>query len=200
MQTVWKYPKDLYAVAVNWAGRYPSGATSLGALLATVFDSEGADVTGTRLVTAVTQGDRSLAYVQGGAPGETYTVKFGQTFNTGRVLYDFVAVEIRNPKTQPVSAFFKYPLDIFDVTVEWLGRLPLRAAQLATLGVLIFDSVDDDVTDTFLLNTQVLGTISVAQIYGGTGGAAYRLELAQAFDDGSIYHDYQTMTVRAPVV
>ena len=198
METVWKYPKDIYAAAINWAGRYPSGATSLGAILATVKNSVGTDVTASMLVSVTTQGDYSIIYLQGGAAGETFTITVSQTFNTGRVLYEFVTLAVRDPLTETQKGFFKYPLDIFDFTLEWLGRLPLRATQLSTLTVKIYDDAEVDVSDEFLLNSQVLGTISIEQLYGGTAGEVYTLEAAQAFDDGSLLHDYSTMTVRAP--
>ena len=94
--TVWKYPQDVYPVAVNWSGRYPSGATSLGVVLVTVTDALEADVTSTRLLKSQVDGDRSLAYIQGGAAGDRYTVSVAQTFNTGAVLYEYVEVEVRN--------------------------------------------------------------------------------------------------------
>ena len=199
--TVWKYPQDVSPVAVNWSGRYPSGATSLDVVLVTVTDALEADVTSTRLLKSQVDGDRSLAYIQGGAAGDRYTVSVAQTFNTGAVLYEYVEVEVRNPTTQTLEGFFKYPLDIFPLTLDWLGRQPQLNQQpvpLGTLGVTVFDSGEAEVTSQFLLTTQVLETIDVAHVYGGTAGQTYRTALAQTFTDGSIYHDYKTMTVRAP--
>ena len=171
METVWKYPKDIYAAPVNWAGRYPSGATSLGSLLATVKNSVGTDVTATMLVKVLVLGDFSIVYLQGGTAGQSYTVTVSQTFNTGRVLYEFVTLEVRDPAAETQKGFFKYPLDIFDFTLEWLGRRPLEAMQdvqaapqLGVLTAVIYDDADVDVSSEFLLNSQVLGTISIEQL------------------------------------
>lgn len=209
---VWKYPKDLYDIAVDWSGRHvlPGGALSVAAVDVTITDpSIGSpdDVTDTILSAESVDGLVSIGTVQIGTIGKAYTVRHRATFDNGRFLNKYITLQIRNPRSD-THRLFKYPDEEFDVPLLWTGRAPRGATALGAIVVKAYDASDVDVTDDYLAlidgdSGKAVGTLSekafsVARITGGTGGESILLEFAQAFSNGRTFHEYAMLTVEVP--
>ena len=211
LASVWKYPKDLYDVAVDWSGPQvlPSGAAALGALTVTVLDltlGSPNDVSSTLIagygaspVTGWgTDGLVSWVTLTGGTIGKTYTVTFSQTFDNGQIREKYVELVIRKPRKYATKLITKYPSDKFPVPIQWAGREPRGATALNLLTTMAFDPTEVDETSTYIAGSFVAGTVGACYLLGGTGGESRLLEFAQEFDNGRIFHEYVTLTVEVP--
>lgn len=209
---VWKYPKDLYDLAVDWSGKHvlPGGATSVAGVDVTITDpsiGSPSDVTDTVLYAESVDGLVSVGTTQSGTIGKAYTVRHRTTFDNGRFLNKYVTLEIRNPRSAP-HQLFKYPDEEFDVPLLWTGRAPRGATALGAIVVTAYDATDQDVTDDYIAlidgdSGKAVGVLSkkgfsVARITGGVGGEQILLEFAQSFDNLRTFHEYALLTVRTP--
>lgn len=212
LDLVWKYPKDLYDIAVDWSGKHvlPGGATAAAAVDVTITDpSLGSpnDVTSTILSSEAVDALVSIGTVQSGTIGKAYTVRHRTTFDNGRFLNKYVTLQIHNPRSAP-HQLFKYPDEEFDVPLLWTGRAPRGATAFGALVVKAYDASDVDVTDDYIVlidgdSGKAVGTLSekgfsVARITGGVGGEQILLEFAQSFDNLRTFHEYALLTVRIP--
>lgn len=197
---LWKYPKDLYDVAVDWEEDdvLPAGATALSTLTVVVKDSGGGDVTSSLVASSGVEGFVSWAQLQAGTAGQVYDVIFTQVFNNGQSLDRYVKVQVRNPRSYVVHAPFKYPADKYPIPVEWAGRRPRGNPALSTLITKAYTEIDGDVTGTYVAGSFVAGTIGAGYIIGGTGGESRLLEFAQEFSNGRKFHEYAMLTVETP--
>lgn len=197
---LWKYPKDLYDVAVDWEQDdvLPAGATALGSLAVVVKDAGGSDVTGSLVVSSGVDGFVSWAQLQNGTAGAIYDVIVTQAFNNGQSLDRYVKVQVRDPRNYVVHAPFKYPADKYPIPIQWAGRRPRGKPALSTLITKAYDAVDVDETSTYIAGSFVTGTIGAGYVIGGTGGESRLLEFAQAFANGRKFHEYAMLTVQVP--
>lgn len=197
---LWKYPKDLYDVAVDWEEDdvLPAGATAMTTLTVVVKNAGGDDVTETLVASSGVDGFVSWAQLQAGTAGQVYDVILTQVFNNGQSLDRYVKVQVRNPRSYIVHTPYKYPADKYPIPVEWAGRRPRGNPALSTLITKAYTEIDGDETSTYIAGSFVTGTIGAGYILGGSGGESRLLEFAQEFANGRKFHEYAMLTVEVP--
>jgi len=92
-----KQPAETYTIAVDFAGKLPTGATLSTGTVA-LFDPAGTDLTGTMLSsgTATVVGDEARIKVIGGTHGVDYRVRFRMTLTSADVLEEDVQMRVEN--------------------------------------------------------------------------------------------------------
>ncbi len=98
-----KAPDEIYTVGWRYTtDTFPSGATFSSGVLSATMVSDGSDVTGTLLVSAVAtisgDGMTATGQVQAGTDGEDYVIKFTNTLTNGEVFVDYIIIKVREYK------------------------------------------------------------------------------------------------------
>jgi hypothetical protein len=92
-----KQPAETYTVAIEYAGKLPSGATIVSGTVAAVrLDTGATDNTVLASTTATISGTQVRAKVQAGTDGLDYRLTFAVTLSTGDLLEDDLVMKVKN--------------------------------------------------------------------------------------------------------
>ena len=91
-----KHPVETYPIAINYAGKAPTGAVLISGTWSATDNTDNSDVSGSVFSSpvAVIDGDLAKVRVRNGELKHSYTLSLAANFDTGDVLNDTVIMHV----------------------------------------------------------------------------------------------------------